>query len=161
MSAFPELLPGMRFQCCIYFVITQAISETRGCFSAHPQSVQLGLLFSREQTSRARQSEAKPALPRRRCSQPFALWVAGLPFPSPLSSLEMLLLPSSDSAFSPFPSIYSCHSTTFGGLFQTSPAPSSNGKRGRLKSSKCQYLSLNPHLVISHDYQLGKYVLTK
>ena len=34
MSAFPELLPGMRSQCRIYFVITSAVSETWGRFSA-------------------------------------------------------------------------------------------------------------------------------
>lgn len=42
MSAFPELLPGMRFQCCSYFVITQAISEAQGCFTALPPSYAVG-----------------------------------------------------------------------------------------------------------------------
>ena len=128
MSAFPELLPGMRSQRCIYFVITSAVSETQGHFSAALPSSAVGAALVSwdrhplEGRTEVRQSQHPPLdRPlRARTLHPFLPSL--LPLSCLLTSFSVCFLLYSF----PFPLIHPCthsfthphfRSDTSGGLF--------------------------------------------
>lgn len=161
MSAFPELLPGMRSQCRIYFVITSAVSETWGRFSAafpssaagaalvswdrHPQEGRTEVQQSQhpawDRPSQGTHSASPPALP-----------------PSPLLSLDVLshLLPA---LLLPFPTQPSMHPfihpsrlsfRLFGRpVLHTSPAPRSRGLAMKKKQTVLGKLKISVSLLLS------------
>ena len=94
MCAFPELLPGMRSQRCIYFVITSAVSETQGHFSAALPSSAVGAALVSwdrhplEGRTEVRQSQHPPL--DRPSQGTHSASLPALP-PSPLLSLCQLL----------------------------------------------------------------------
>lgn len=159
MSAFPELLPGMRSQRCIYFVITSAVSETQGHFSAALPSSAVGAALVSwdrhplEGRTEVRQSQHPPL--DRPSQGTHSASLPALP-PSPLLSLDVLshLLPALLFPFPAHPSMHPfIHPSTlsfrhFGRpVLHTSPAPRSSGQAMRKKqcldSLKSQYLCLS------------------